>query len=136
LIVSESSDGGGTWSTKFTTSASTRSAQPARAILSDDTVGFLYDNYDPVSNQVSQHLLQTANNFAATSDFLLATETNTTPTAAFSPYLGDFFDLEGIGTTFYGIFGASNLDDGTNATFNNVTFQRHFTGTPGTGTFQ
>ena len=136
LIVSESTDGGMTWATKFTTDSATRSAQPALAILADGTIGFLYDNYDPVSDKLSQHLLETADDFATTSDTVLATETNTTPVSAFDPYLGDFFDLEGIGNTFYGVFSASNADDGTKAQFSNVAFQRDFTGTPGTASFQ
>jgi len=97
LIVAESSDGGATWSTKFTTSSSTRSAEAALAILADGTIGFLYDNYDPVTNTLSQHLVQTADDFATTSDSVLAAESNATPVSVFDPYLGDFFDLEGLG---------------------------------------
>ncbi len=136
LIVSESSDAGATWTTKFTTNSATRSAQPALAILADGTIGFLYNNYDPVTDKLSQHLLQTADDFATTSDRVLATESNTTPVLAFDPYLGDYFDLEGFGHTFYGVFSASNADNGTDATFSNVTFQRQFTGTAGTASFQ
>jgi hypothetical protein len=63
LIVAESTDGGVTWATKFTTSAATRSGQPALAIQTDGTIGFLYDNYDPATNTLSQHLLQTDDDF-------------------------------------------------------------------------
>ncbi len=136
LIVSESNDGGVTWSTKFTTSSLTRSAQPALAILTNGTIGFLYNNYDPLTDKLSQHLLQTADDFITTSDSVLALENNATPSFVFNPYLGDFFDLEGFGNTFYGVFSASNADNGIDAIFSNVTFQRHFTGTPGTPTFQ
>ncbi len=142
LVVSESSDGGATWSTKFTTSSSTRSGEPALAILTDGTIGLLYNSYTPggttpdADGTLSQHLLQTADDFATTSDSVLAAESNATPVSVFDPYVGDFFDLEGLGNTFYGIFSASNADNGTNATFSNITFQRHFTGTPGTATFQ
>jgi hypothetical protein len=136
LIVAESTDGGVTWNTKFTTSLATRSAQPALAISTDGTVGFLYDNYDPMTNKLSQHFLSTSDDFVTSSETVLATETNTTPTATSDPYLGDYFNLQAVGTTFDGVFSASNDDNGTAAQFANVTFQRDFTGTPGTSSFQ
>ena len=97
--------------------STTRSAQPGVAILPSGTIGFLYNNYDPVTNKLSQRFLETADDFATTTQTVLATETNSTPSATFSPYLGDFFDLVGIGSTFYGIFSASNADNGTSASF-------------------
>ncbi len=114
----------------------TRAALPALAILSDGTIGLLYGSYDPVSDKLSQHLLQTADDFATTADSVLATESNATPALDFDPYIGDFFDLQGVGHTFYGIFSASNANNGTDALFSTVTFQRDFTGSPGTAGFQ
>jgi hypothetical protein len=99
------------------------------AILESGAIGLLYNNYDPASNVLSQHLLTTTNDFATTDDVTLASESNLTPASIFDPYLGDFFELTGIGNTFYGIFSASNADDGTNASFTNLTFNRRFTGT-------
>lgn len=136
LVVAESIDGGATWNTKFTTSASTRSAEPALSILGNGTIGFLYNNYDPATDKLSQHLLTTSDDFATTNDTTLATESNATPISDFSPYVGDFFDLSSVGNTFYGIFSASNADNGTNAQFANLNLQRDFTGTPGTASFQ
>jgi hypothetical protein len=141
LVVTESFDGGVTWNQKFTTPSSTRSGQPGVAILANGAIGLLYNNYapamgDPATGTLSQHLLTTTDDFATTNDVTLASESNLTPTATFDPYLGDFFDLTGIGNTFYGIFSASNADNGTNAKFTNLTFNRHFTGTPGTSSFQ
>ncbi len=78
----------------------------------------------------------TSNDFITTNDTLLATESNATPLADFQPYLGDFFNLTAVDDTFYGIFSASNGDNGTDASFPNITFQRDFTGTPGTASFQ
>jgi len=111
------------------------------AILANGAIGLLYNRYapamgDPATGTLSQHLLTTTDDFATTKDVTLASQSNTTPTIQFDPYLGDFFDLTGIGNTFYGIFSASNADDGTNASFTNVTFNRLFTGTPGTSNFQ
>jgi hypothetical protein len=135
LVIAESTDGGASWATKFTTSTSVRSDLPALSILNSGTIGCLYDNYDPSTNQLSQHLLTTSSDFASTTDTLLGTESNATPTAAFSPYLGDFTDLVSIGNTFYGTFAASNLDNGSNATISNVTYLRDHTGTAGTASF-
>jgi hypothetical protein len=136
LVVTESTDGGATWSQKFTTSSASRSGQPGVAILESGAIGLLYNNYDPTTDVLSQHLVTTTNDFATITDVTLASESNLTPASIFDPYLGDFFDLSGRGNTFYGIFSASNADDGTNASFTNLTFNRNFTGTPGTSSFQ
>jgi hypothetical protein len=141
LVVTESFDGGANWTEKFTTSSSSRSNQPGLAILANGAIGLLYDNYapamgNPATGTLSQHLLTTTDDFATTNDVTLASESNLTPASIFDPYLGDFFDLSGRGNTFSGIFSASNADDGTNASFTNLTFNRDFTGTPGTSSFQ
>jgi hypothetical protein len=136
LVVSESTDGGGTWSEKFRTSSTIRSGQPAVAILANGAIGLLYNDYDPATDRLSQHLLTTTDDFATTRDVTLATASNAIPTSQFQPYLGDYVDLTGVGNTFYGVFSASNDDDGTNASFTNLTFNRLFTGTPGTSNFQ
>jgi hypothetical protein len=141
LAVTESFDGGATWTQKFTTSSSSRSGQPGVAILANGAIGLLYNNYapamgDPATGTLSQHLLTTTDDFATTNDVTLASESNTTPTIQFDPYLGDFFELTGIGNTFYGIFSASNADDGTDASFMSLNFNRLFTGTPGRSSFQ
>jgi hypothetical protein len=53
-----------------------------------------------------------------------------------APYLGDFYDLTSVGDTLYGIFSSSNADNGILASYPDATFQRDFTGTPGTGSFR
>jgi hypothetical protein len=138
LNVVESTDGGVTWSSTplFTTTSLVRSAEPGLAILANGTVGLLYNSYDPTTDTFTQHLLTTSDDFGNTNDLILGTEKNGIPSPEMAPYLGDFFDLTGIGNTFYGIFSASNADDGTNALFKNTTFNRNFTGTPGTTSFQ
>jgi PEP-CTERM motif-containing protein len=137
LHVIESTDGGATWTNKFTTSAAVRSALPALSILSNGAIGLLYASYDPITNQLTQHLLTTTNDFAATDDSLLGTESNAFPTIQpqFGPYIGDFFDLTSVGDIFYGIFSASNADNGIDALFPDVSFQRDFIGAPGTAGF-
>jgi hypothetical protein len=141
LVVTESFDGGANWVQKFTTSSSSRSGQPGVAILANGAIGLLYNNYtpamgDPAVGTLSQHLLTTTDDFVTTNDVTLASESNSTPTSIFDPYLGDFFELAGIGNTFYGIFSASNADNVTDASFTNVNFNRLFTGTPGTSSFR
>ena len=136
LKVVESTDGGTTFSAaKFTTSSAVRSALPGITILANGDIGLLYASYNPSTNSLSQHLVTTTDDFAATTDSLLGTQTNTFPTADFDPYVGDFYDLMSVGDTLYGIFSASNDDNGTLGMFPDVSFQRCFTGTPGIGTF-
>ena len=141
VVVSESTDGGTTWTERFRTPLTTRSAQPAVTILDDGQVVLLYNNYNPQTDRLSQHLVATSDDFASTTDTMLATEANNTGgglAPQFSPYLGDFFDLTSVGSTFYGIFSASNADNGTLASYlfdSPPLFQRCFTGTPGTGSF-
>jgi len=108
LVVSESSDGGGTWSEKFRTSSTIRSAQPAVAILANGAIGFLYNSYAPggpnpnANGTLSQHFVTTTDDFATTKDVTLATASNALPQNQGQPYLGDYVDLTGIGNTFYG----------------------------------
>jgi len=135
LHVIESTDGGATWTQKFTTSASVRSALPGITIAANGTIALLYAQYDPATDKLSQHLLTTGNDFATTQDSLLGTESNSTPAATFFPYLGDFYDLTSIGNELFGIFSASNADNGTSAFFPDVSFQRDFMGMPGTASF-
>jgi hypothetical protein len=141
LVVTESFDGGVSWNQKFVTPAGVRSCQPGLAILANGTVGLLYNQYQPINGSaskgtLSQNLLTTTNDFASVSITLLASESNSTPTSNGQPYLGDFFDLTAIGNTFYGVFSASNADNGSDAQFTNVSFLRNFTGIPGTSSFQ
>jgi hypothetical protein len=136
VVVQESTDGGADWTQKFITDVLTRSDQAELAILNNGDIGLLYNNYDPNTNKLSVHLVTTTNDFATTTDTTLATQTNSTPEIQSQPYLGDYNELRGVGNTFYGVFSASNADNGTDANITNVSFQRSFTGMPGTPSFQ
>jgi hypothetical protein len=137
LELAQSFDFGASWTIEYITPAATRSDQPAVSISSTGAIGLLYNNYDPATNLLSQHIVTTTNNFQTSTDQTLATETNATPVINFHPYQGDFFDLTSVGNTFYGIFSASNADNGTSAQFSSgVTFGRNFTGNSGTSSFQ
>jgi len=136
LHLAESFNLGNSWAEKFVTSAATRSDQAAVSISSTGAIGLLYNNYDPATNKLSQHIVTTTNDFVTSTDQTLATESNATPPITFHPYQGDFFDLTSVGNTFYGIFSASNADNGTDAQFSSgVTFGRNFTGNSGTASF-
>jgi len=132
--VAESTDGGATWANKLTTAANVRSAMPAVTILDDGQVILLFNQFNPQTNRFSQHLISTSDDFATTTDKILGDETNATPVAQFDPYQGDWFDLISLGDTFYGVFSASNADDGNLANFLLQTpqlYQRCTMGTPG-----
>ena len=135
---SKSTDGGTTWTQKFTTSSAARSALPGITILTDGQIGLLYASYNPSTNSLSQHLVTTTDDFATTTDSLLGTESNATPPKdpLQGEYLGDFYDLTSVGNTMYGIFSAGNDDNGTLASYPSATFQRDFIGTPDTASFQ
>ena len=137
LNVIESTNGGANWSTpKFTTPLNVRSGLLGISILANGDIGLLYAQYNPTTNALSQHLVTTTDDFATTTDTLLGTQSNATPIEAFFPYIGDFYDLTSIGDTLYGIFSASNADNGTLASYPEATFQRDFTGIPDTASFQ
>src|SRR6266568_683899 len=78
-FITESFDGGQTWTPKFATSATLKADQLAIDITDNGTIGFLYDSYDVNTNRLSQHFLTTANDFATVTDMVLATETNSSP---------------------------------------------------------
>jgi hypothetical protein len=136
VVVQESTDGGTDWTQKFITDVLTRSGQAELAILNNGDIGLLYNNYDPNTNKLSVHLVTTTNDFATTTNTTLATQTNSIPVNQGQPYLGDYSELRSVGNTFYGVFSASNADNGTLANITNASFQRSFTGTPGTPSFQ
>ena len=135
LHVVESTDGGTTWTQKFTTSSSVRSALPGLTITQNGDVALLFASYDSVANSLSQHLVTTTDDFATTTDSLLGTESNTTPTSTFDPYLGDFYDLTSVDNELFGTFSASNFDNGTFADYPDAVFQRCTTGVEGTASF-
>jgi hypothetical protein len=138
LQVVESTDGGLNWVHKFSSTqlSPDRAGLPGLSILDNGDVGLLYLRYNPTANTLSQHFLTTTDDFGSFSDTLLGTESNASPTAVFDPYLGDFYDLTSVGDTFFGIFSASNADNGTLASYPSVVFQRDFIGAPGTASFQ
>lgn len=102
--------GGLTVGPAFAVSTSTDAALPSVAVLSDGTVGVLYDTYDgntaagfPI---FSAHLARSTNQGATFTDVVLQTfqspvTDNSNPRQR---VLGDFHQLKAVGNTFYGAF--------------------------------
>jgi len=66
--VQESTDGGATWTDKFTTPLSDRSGTPSVAIKPDGTIALLYNGFTQTgaaagTGFLTQHLITTSNDF-------------------------------------------------------------------------
>jgi Bacterial Ig-like domain (group 3)/BNR/Asp-box repeat len=99
-------------------SSSTDAALPSVAVLSDGTVGVLYDTYDGNTTAgfptFSAHLARSTDHGATFSDTVLQTFqspqqdktgcTGTDTSCARQRVLGDYQQLKAVGTTFYGAF--------------------------------
>ncbi len=97
---------------------------PQIAISDVGTVGVLYQQV--VSGKWETHLVRTNDPDATTFDtpgVLLAKQSATTPTATFSPYIGDYASLVSAGRNFIGMFSASNFPDKANF-LSGVKYQR------------
>jgi hypothetical protein len=139
LHVIESTDGGATWTLKYTTPQNVRSSLPAVSITDNGTIGLLYAQYDPATDQLSQYLLTTSDDFATTDNSLLGSESAAVPSFNIQPFIGDFYDMTSVGDTLYGVFSANNDDNGdasTGAMFPDASYQRAYLGTPGQSDFE
>jgi hypothetical protein len=132
--VMESSDGGGSWTQKFTTGANPnfRSGLPALSVTADGQVGLMYTAFDAVNNKLEQHFVRTSNNFLNVNDSVLERFTNGNVAFKISPYLGDYMDLVAVGKDFYGVFSSSNNLNDANFPLGLPLFQRETMGGPGT----
>lgn len=142
LFVSESKDGGQTWSQVFSTPANVRAGQPAIAIAGDGAIGLLYNDFTgPLPDQgqpagrLETQLVITRDDFATTDTQLLASGINRngsiTPGGppGFDPYLGDFINLYAVGDAFRGIFSMNSDANCLNAFFpGGVSYNRAVTG--------
>lgn len=124
LHVRRSLNRGVTWAGDLQTIIN--ATNPALAINSNGTVGFLYQQVTGTgaSQRWKTHLQLTNNAFGTVQDFVLADVPATAPPVGFIPYIGDYVHLMAVGSTFYGIFSANNTPN--NANFpNGVTYQRN-----------
>jgi hypothetical protein len=124
LHVRRSTDRGLTWSDDLRTV--TNATNPALAINSDGTVGFLYQQCTGTGRQSRwvTHLEFTDDDFVTTEDLTLANVPANVPLMQFIPYIGDYVHLMTAGRVFYGIFSANNTPDNNNFP-NGVTYQRN-----------
>jgi hypothetical protein len=129
LHVRNSSDRGVTWSATDLLAIS-NATNPALAINSRGTVGFLYQqNTGTGATQRWETHLQRSPNGTTWTDLTLANVPANAPAPAFIPYIGDYDHLMAVGKDFCGIFSANNTPDMSNFP-NGVTFQRNIdTGT-------
>ena len=124
LHINRSTDRGVTWSPDLRTI--TNAKNPALAINSQGTVGFLYQQLTGAApnQRWETHLERTSNAFAAITDLLLATVPADVPARVFFPYLGDYDYLMAVGNDFYGVFSANNTPDMANFP-QGVVYQRN-----------
>jgi hypothetical protein len=125
LHVRDSWDGGMTWSDDHL--AIPNATNPALSVTADGHAGLLFQQLDgerPLQRWVTR-LYVSPNSFSSSRQYILATTPTSVPTPQFQPYLGDYLELRSLGTTFYGVFSASNVPDPSHFP-NGITFQRRF----------
>jgi hypothetical protein len=91
-----------------------------------DTIGVVGVLYQAVVSGRWETRLKRSNNLDATTfgaGLLLANQSSSTPTATYSPYIGDYASLLAIGRNFAGMFSASNYPDKANF-MTGVRYQR------------
>jgi uncharacterized repeat protein (TIGR01451 family) len=141
--VDESTDGGMTFKEVYAAPISNgfQSAEPALAVTASGEVALEYNAASTTSSgapTLEVHYIDTTNDFGTFTDTTLMTmlDDGNAP-RQFDPYLGDFNDIVAVGNNIYGVFTGSNNANGTEAVFpQGVTFQRNFSGTIGTSSFQ
>jgi hypothetical protein len=124
LHVRRSLDRGITWSNDLRTV--TNATNPALAVNSVGTVGFLYQQVlGSSATQRWQTRIELTNDaFTSIQDFVLANVPAMAPPPLFLPYIGDYVHLMAVGKDFYGIFSANNTPDLANFP-QGVSYQRN-----------
>jgi hypothetical protein len=124
LHVRRSTDGGQSWPADHELWTIPMAQNPALAVNSLDTVGFLYQQFRQTraGSRWDTHFRYRAGGFEE--DVLLATVPADTPLNTWGTYLGDYVHLMAIERDFYGVFCANNTPDPNNFP-NNVTYQRN-----------
>jgi hypothetical protein len=127
LHVRRSIDRGQTWSASDMVTVS-NALNPSLAINVDGKVGFLYQQLTGTSpsQKWETHFVRTTDLDATVWDspgITFASTSASTPTATFSPYIGDYDRVIAMDRNFYGIFSASNFPDKANF-LPGVSYQR------------
>ena len=123
IHVRRSINRGVDWSTSDLLTV-TNAMNPQIAISNVGTVGVLYQQV--ISGNWETHFVRTTDPDANVFDppgMLLAKQSASTPTATFSPYIGDYASLISAGRNFVGMFSTSNYPDRANF-LKGVKYQR------------
>jgi len=120
LHVRRSINGGSSWSGDLFTVQP--AINPGIAVTTAGQVGFLFQKF--VSSRWETHLIRSTDNFATTSDILLANVPDNAGSYTGQNTLGDYLSLQASGRDFYGIFSANNTPDPANF-YPGVIFQRN-----------
>jgi hypothetical protein len=126
-----STNGGVTWSGPLFVTASP-AGMPAIRFAGNGTLGLLYQR--SVGTRQELHFVQSNDNLATNTDQMMFSWVDGVPPPTFQPYIGDYFDLNAVGNTFYGVFSASNALNTAVLPFG-IHLQRNFVGTPGQSNF-
>jgi hypothetical protein len=124
LHVRRSTDAGETWPDTDELWTVPMAQNPALAVNSAGTVGFLFQQFRQTRRgpRWESHFRYRAGGFEE--DLLLATVPADTPINSWGTYLGDYIHLMAIERDFYGVFCANNTPDPDNFP-NNVSYQRN-----------
>ncbi len=130
LHVRASRDGGVTWDVSDLTTV-TNATNPTLAVNSGSEVGFAYQQLAQRDGNAwwDTIFILARPDFLSTRRFVLAQTRADTPLWEIMPYLGDYMDLETIGTDFYGVFSANNKF-AANVYPQGLTYQRKPGGSP------
>ncbi|WP_344441679.1 Ig-like domain repeat protein [Kitasatospora nipponensis] len=108
--LTDNGAGGLTVGAEHTVSASTNAALPSVAVLSDGTIGVLYDTFDGNNTAgfptFSAHLARSTDHGATFTDTVLQSFSSpyTDNGNVYQRVLGDYQQLKAVGDTFYGAF--------------------------------
>ena len=134
IVVAELLDGGMHWTQRFETSHDFSAGLPALAINSEGIGGLLYEALDD-NGQLQTHLtnfLETVDHpnrsfpndivLFSLQDLTIFSFPNNNPLGG-EPYIGDYFDLQAVGSSFYGTFSGSN---DLRSAYSPLGVQQHF----------
>lgn len=127
LHVKLSVDGGLTWSRDLLTIE--KAKNPALAVNDLGVLGFLYQEFNSSDRRWVTHFRRSENG-ESWSDVVLANVEADSPGCIGFPYIGDYVDVQAVGSDFFGVFSANN--DPIPGNFpSGVIYQRyvHFDGT-------
>lgn len=123
-LRSSQNSGGSPWSPDLLTIP--RATNPALAVNSDGTLGFLYQQLTGTGSALrwETHLQRITKGGNKAIDLTLSATRADFPVRQGDPYLGDYVHLQAVGKDFYGIFSANNTPNKDNFP-NGISYQRN-----------